>query len=272
MRTPLVALVALSAVGCLKLDIRLSVNPDGSGKVELDARVKKEFAFMVGDEKHAEQFVRRLNEDYRNVIWGKPQVINEPEGRRIRVTGYFMDASKVKTPDISLTFVKLQEGFDLKVQLTKRRMEAPQLGDDTSRFLDELMKSVMKDLAIHFSVTMPGAVAEISGFETKSGRTAGIVWDAADLDKMSPDQMIEMTVRSGAAVKEAEAEAAEWRRGLEAAQTYWEAVQRESPEELIRSLHEKLERLKEYARDPEARRVIERLKQEVERLRERLKR
>lgn len=272
MKKLLVALVALSAVGCLKLEIQLSVNPDGSGKVDIDARVKKEFAFMVGDEKHAQQFVQRLNEDYKNVTWGKPKVTNEQNYRRIRVTGYFTDANKVKTPDISLTFAKLQEGFDLKVELTKRRMEAPQVGDDTSKFLDELMKNVMKDLSINFTATMPGAVTEVSGFETKSGRTANIVWDSADLEKVAPDQRIVMTSRSTTAVKETEAEMADWQRGLEAAQAYWEKVRRESPEELIESLHEKLERLKEFAKDPDARRAIDRLKQEVEKLRERMKR
>lgn len=193
MRVAAVFLLLLPA-GCLQVDEILTIFPDGSGKVHLQFAFKKTMLKMLEETGKAEGLAP---EGLRAELMNPPKFFENARGFatvrggtavedgdwiRNSVTAYFEDVNAIRfgggkqgggdfqarlAPG-SLTVTnrlhEFREGFE---RGAAERGSTPEQIKATFEFL----KPMLEGLRIRFSVVVPGAVTEASGFMSREGST-----------------------------------------------------------------------------------------------------
>ena len=198
----LVAVAALAAVcGCVKLDNRLTVMPDGSGKFVLQMGYNEENlrslraggALTGMDLSNLDlssidpRAVEKQSAGF--VAFARPRERTSGTWRFVEVTGYFEDLNKVRIweegtrrEQLSFAFRKTAAGYDLTARnlsvadaggsrLATMIRTHTQLPDAARQF----MAPMLAGLHLSEAYKLPGVVATIQGLDMKSGRVAGTI-------------------------------------------------------------------------------------------------
>lgn len=240
---PLLALLALS--GCMKIRQELIVMPDGSGRLTLIFSLKgkgetakfTEAMLMSGDPDEITDKVRGLAALARPTMEDKDGVI------RIRMTGYFDDINALKIMDDGegakakpkQEFVYAREGetFSLEVKGNLLADDAPERDVKAPEFekqREEMFKATFTGFEFRHDVRLPGRILVADGFQSKEGRVASYLVGEKDLQTLADQKRLNGATRFKATCGKSEvtdAEAAEFRKELEAAKAAWGELRKE---------------------------------------------
>lgn len=193
------ALIFLPA--CWKLRMKVIVNPDASGKIELVFGLKKKHVStmqrLLGDEALGDELVpEEVQAGAEGIVaWTGPEEAEEGEFTLFRMTGYFEDINKValrsdeESPPMTFSFWRLEDGSytltyeDPESLETLADEESPLDGIESEierQLIRGLVKTALGDLEVTYRFRLPGDIAEAAGFEV-DGREA---WMKLDADKM----------------------------------------------------------------------------------------
>jgi hypothetical protein len=193
------ALFSLLFIGCLDVEQRYTLNPDGSGKVAVDARI-----IEWGLDENDENFKNDLRQKIKGYLensegvdaWRDVTYSFEESKIHFKGTAYFPDLAKLKSSDFSLGNIAMESlaGGDKAVTLdmnsdAEASMTSSTDGEDNTASLTpeeiqhqidslktnwETMKGMMgmvlSEMIIKTSVNLPGAPRDVSGF-TSNGKT-----------------------------------------------------------------------------------------------------
>jgi hypothetical protein len=194
-----IALFSLLFFGCLDVEQRYTLNPDGSGKVAVDARM-----IEWGLDENDENFRNDLRQKIKGYLegaegvdaWRDVTYSFEESKIHFKGTAYFPDLAKLKSSDFSLGNIAMESlaGGDKAVTLdmntnSEASMTSSSDGEDNTATLTpeeiqhqidslkenwETMKGMMgmvlNEMVIKTSVNLPGAPHDVSGF-TSNGST-----------------------------------------------------------------------------------------------------
>jgi hypothetical protein len=235
--------------GCMKVREELLVMPDGSGRVTFTFALSSkgetakitEAEMMSGDPDEIADKVRGL------AALAKPTMEEKDGVVRIRMTAYFDDVNALKfmddgegdkaKPKQEFAFRKDGEAFALEIKGNLLADEAARPKDADTRIdpgiakqRDELFKAMFTGFEFRQDVRLPGNVTSVDGFQSREGRVAGYAIGEKDLQKASDQSKINSALRfkvTCAKSEVTEAEAAEFRKELEAAKAAWPALRKE---------------------------------------------
>lgn len=243
----LLLLPALS--GCMKIRQELLVMPDGSGRLAFTFAIpaKGETArfteqeLMAGDPDEVADKVRGL------VAMGRPTLEEKDGVIRIRMTAYFDDLNALKImddgegdkakPKVRFGFKRDGEAFALEIQGNlmadddPKRLDAADLKDpELEKQREQLFKAMFAGFELRQDVRLPGTVTAVEGFQSKEGRVAVYAIGEKDLQKPADQKKLNSTLTFKASCGKSEvsdAEAAEFRKELDAAKAAWPALKKE---------------------------------------------
>jgi hypothetical protein len=244
---PLLALLSLA--GCMKIRQELLVMPDGSGRLTLvfSMRSKGESAkfteteMMSGDPDEITDKVRGL------VAMTRPTMEEKDGVVRIRMTAYFDDINALKfmddgegakaKPKQEFSFRKNGEAFEFEIKGNLLADEAPERKDvdgladpELAKQREQIFKAMWAGFEFRQDVRLPGTVTAVEGFQSKDGRVAGYAVLEKDLQKPTDQKKLNSALLFKASCGKSDvtdAEAAEFRKELEAAKAGWAALKKE---------------------------------------------
>lgn len=247
--TPLVLLLTFSVAltGCVKFKQLLTVNPDGSGTMQLTVAMSEQVLAMAGPEQDpfAEFSIDEMIEEEDNgfVAFTEPTIENKNGYKTMTVTGYFEDINELKFEgggdgeedgmDDGEKAEPTTYTFDTDGTLTIHRpmlgQMAAQMDNEEMDLSDPNMRAMMapmlQGMEISEAVVVPGAVTE-SGFLNAQGSQASfsitadmlLANDTAAIDQLKGTD--EVAVQFDPAGWEGGAEAA-WEAELAEAKAKW---------------------------------------------------
>ena len=240
---PLLALLSLA--GCMKIRQELLVMPDGSGRLTLvfSIRSKGETAkfteteLMSGDPDEITDKVRGLAALTRPTMEEKDGVV------RIRMTAYFDDVNALKfmddgegaqaKPKQEFVFTRDGEACTLEIKGNLLADEAPprETKDaEIEKQREEMFKAMFAGFEFRHDVKLPGRITVAEGFQSKEDRVASYAVGEKDLQRPADQKKVNEASRFKASCGKSEvsdAEAAEFRKELEAAKAGWAALRKE---------------------------------------------
>lgn len=239
------ALILLAFSGCMKVREEFVVMPDGSGRLTLHLynKSKSEAAkftqteLMAFDPDEVEEKVRGL------AAMAKPTIEEKDGVVHVKMTAYFDDVNALKfmddgegdkaKPKQEFSWRREGETFTLEVKGNVLADEAPERGgNDPERVRqnDEFFKAIFAGFEFRQDVRMPGRVTVIEGFQSKDDRVASYAVSEKDLQKAADQKKINAVSRfrvSCAKSDITDAEAADFRKELEAAKKDWAELRKE---------------------------------------------
>jgi hypothetical protein len=239
------ALLLLAASGCMKIRDELLVMPDGSGRLSFTFAIASkaeagkftEAELMSGDPDEIQDKIRGL------VAMGKPTLEEKDGTVRIRLTGYFDDLNALKIMDdgegakakVKQEFVFRREGetFSVEVKgnlLAEEGPERPAGDPEIQKFREEMIKTMYAGFEFRQDLKLPGNVTSVEGFVSKDGRVAAYAVGEKNLQTSADVKKLNAITGFKASCGKSEvtdAEAAEWRRELEAAKAGWAELRKE---------------------------------------------
>jgi len=212
----LVAAIVLQG-GCFQFEQTATIFPDGSGKITLNIAVKKsmlklmaEMAGQSGGQPSEmpatpfEQFEspEKLGELTEGIVAWKLRR-REEAGEWVRATyvGYFEDVNQVRiysnkmgpdgrkerTLESAWRYSKGKNGpalvmlSDTRKKLADFNSKGRKGSEELAKAMTDMMKSMVQDLKVTLSVTVPGQIRESTGFMKTDNRTATIGFDGSFL-------------------------------------------------------------------------------------------
>ncbi|HUR38797.1 MAG TPA: hypothetical protein VM222_04865 [Planctomycetota bacterium] len=240
---PLLALLSLA--GCMKIRQELLVMPDGSGRLTLVFSIRNkgetakftEMELMSGDPDEITDKVRGLAALTRPTLEEKDGVV------RIRMTAYFDDVNALKfmddgepgkaKPKQEFTFVRDGEACTLEIKGNLMADEAPPRepkDPEIEKQFEEMFKATFAGFEFRHDVKLPGKITVAEGFQSKEGRVASYAVGEKDLQRQADQKKVNEANRFKASCGKSEvsaAEAAEFRKELDAAKAGWAALRKE---------------------------------------------
>ena len=185
--------LALLTVGCLKAKQHTTVNPDGSGTMQLTIGVTEQNAQQMGDMPFTnltQEDIQQL-EDNGFVAFSKPEETTENGYKTVTITGYFTDINQLKfdmgegEPGQKPVTFSMEEG-----QLTVSNTMLMQMASDAANqeMPEEqkpMMRAMLEGMEITETYDVPGDITSAQPYEVKDGQaTAKVTVD--DLMNNSP--------------------------------------------------------------------------------------
>lgn len=203
----LAAAAFLALGGCLQVEQGSTIFPDGSGKLLMKVGFKKSMLKMIeefakqggGDAKNPLDELNdpaKLAENAEGfVAFTAPKKTEDGDFITISFTGYFEDINKVKmhqtqetpggeakkTVQFAAKYEKTDSGYSLTMNNDPnedfRKLaggeDNPAAGnEELAKAMLEMMKPMLEGMKVTMSVTVPGAIQEVTGFMEKKDRTA----------------------------------------------------------------------------------------------------
>lgn len=240
-----VPLLLLAFSGCMKVREELLVMPDGSGRLTLVFSIRSkgdtakftEAELLSGDPDEITDKVRGL------AALTRPSVSEKDGVVQIRMAAYFEDVNALKFMDDGegakakakqeFTFAREGEAFTLEIRGNLLADDAPERGGmdpEIERQREEMFKAMFAGFEFRQDVRLPGKVIVADGFGSKDHRVASYVVGEKDLQKPADQKRINAAIRfrvSCGKSEVTEAEAAEFRKELEAAKAGWAELRKE---------------------------------------------
>jgi len=240
---PLLALLSLA--GCMKIRQELLVMPDGSGRLTLVFSMRSkgetskltETELMSGDPDEITDKVRGLAALTRPTMDEKDGVV------RIRMTAYFDDVNALKfmddgegakaKPKQEFVFTRDGEACTLEIKGNLLADEAPPREPkdaEIEKQREEMFKAMFSGFEFRHDVKLPGKITVAEGFQSKEDRVATYVVGEKDLQRPADQTKVNAANRFKASCGKSEvsdAEAAEFRKELDAAKAGWAALRKE---------------------------------------------
>ncbi len=171
------AAFALLAAGCLKAKQQTTVNPDGSGKMQITFGVSEQNAEQMGDMPFTNltaEDAKKL-EDNGFVAFSKPEEKTENGYKYVTVTGYFMDVNNVKfdmgegDPDQKPVTFSMEEGKLTVNNSTLMQMAADASQEQIPEEQKPMMKTMLEGMEITETYDVPGEVNSAEPYMTEDG-------------------------------------------------------------------------------------------------------
>jgi hypothetical protein len=246
---PLMLVAAGSLGGCLKLKQEFVVMPDASGKLVLTIGVKANPGDPEGKGMSAADMMSEDPDKMAKEMPGVVALTRPTEEKKdgwtiITLSAYFDDLNKFALKEgegdgaktmFDAKFSKQGDGFVFELFGKGAGDAAGQFGgEDSSPELKAQMEAMLKQMLagfeMKFAAKMPGAVTEVTGFQTKEGRTAAFVLAEKDLQKAGDMKKLEAAKSMKAvcgASQISDAEVAAWKAELGKAKEDWVALRKE---------------------------------------------
>jgi hypothetical protein len=198
----LVAALSLAAAGCIKSDEKITIYPDGSGKIQLRTTLLGMMAQMAkmggqmggpggpggagggmgGAPQDPFEVLKKSVEG--KVYWTNLKAEDGPQGEyMLSGTGYFEDVNQLKRENGSMSFKKNEAGdgyvFAMKGQMPEELTGGAAPGADgkltpeqeqMQKQMLEMMKGMITGFDMKVTVTMPGQVTSAEGMKAGEGR------------------------------------------------------------------------------------------------------
>lgn len=207
----LLLFVAFCLFGCFESKQDFTVNPDGSGKMTLEAWIDTSAAIQLGpaksDAAEVESTAKDILQKSEGIEAWKDVTFNRAADGRVyfKGTGYFKDLSRVKVPNYGSEFWWSKEGKTLTVQLkeesetkgseAKQNVSEEQVAAQIKQARTEwkrmrcLMESVLLGLKKDTTIRLPGKVTEVNNFVKESDSVIRVTFDGAKMMEVM-DQMM----------------------------------------------------------------------------------
>jgi hypothetical protein len=229
----------------MKIREELLVMPDGSGRISLTFSIANkgesgqftEAMLMSGDPDEIQDKVRGL------VAMSRPSLVKKDGIVQIRMTGYFDDIGALKfmddaegpkaKPKQEFVFRREGETFTLEMKGNLLSDEAPERAPkdpEIQKQKDEMFRAMFAGFEFQQDVTLPGTLTVAEGFARKAGRSATYAVGEKDLQKPADQKKINAAVSFRASCGKSEvseAEAAAFRKEIEAAKAGWAELRQE---------------------------------------------
>lgn len=178
--------------GCVKFKSALTVNPDGSGKMQLRVGMSEQMMQHQDDLDLGDLDELMAQEELGFVAFTRPEEYDEAGFSYVVITGYFEDVNELVMEGISpemgdeagadggTTFAFDGDAGTLTISRTMLGQMAADA--DSEEMADPQMRAMMAGmmagLEIAESVTVPGAIAEAGPFVVKGDTASGAITDA----------------------------------------------------------------------------------------------
>ncbi len=240
----------LGLTGCVKFKQVLTVNPNGSGKMELNVAISEQMLAMAGpDQDPFEDFtIEEMIDEEENgfVAFSEPEVGQENGYKTMKVTGYFEDINQVVFEngdnddaggDADQAQATTYVFADGTLTVSKPMLAQMTADMDTEEMTDPQMMPMiapmLQGMEIKEEIHVPGAVQE-AGLMTADGNKAELTIDAQMIlggqteliEQLQGTEEITVTFTpdgSWAAGSEAA-----WNAELAAAKAQWEALKEQA--------------------------------------------
>lgn len=220
----LILFAALCLTGCFESKQDITLNPDGSGKMILEAWIDTSAQIQLGPAKSdaaaMESAVKEIIQKSEGIDAWKDVTFNRGADGRVyfKGTGYFKDLSRVKIQNYGTEFWWTKEGKTMSVQMkeeteAKSTAESAPLSDEQIQaqikqartewkrmrcLMESVLLGMKKDAVLHVS----GKVTDVNNFTKQTDNTLQVSFDGAKMmevldQMMSDEEWMKEQARSG---------------------------------------------------------------------------
>ncbi len=214
--------------GCFEVKQDFTLNPDGSGKVALQAITDKSPVSIGGDEKsdaesQLKEMAKKTIQDSKGIdAWKDVSYSLTPDGRMLfQGTAYFRDLSKVDIPNFGTGFVVTKEKKALIIEMQeKKEKSGSQTTEPAAKLTEEeittkiaetreqwqkmkpLMSAMLSSLKKESTFHLPGKVKEVNNFRKDSENTVSLTMEGSKIltvldSKMTDESWLRQEAISG---------------------------------------------------------------------------
>lgn len=211
----IILIMIVFLTGCFEVKQDITVNPDGSGKILLEAITDKSPVSLSGSEKsdaesELREMAKKIIQDSTGVdAWKDVRYSQTADGRMsFQGTAYFRDLSKVDIPNFGTGFALTKEKKALIIEMqekkgksglqtarpveklteeeiTKKIAETREQWQKMKPLMSVMLASLKKDSTIH----LPGKIKEVNNFKKDSENTVSLKLEGSKILAVLDSQM-----------------------------------------------------------------------------------